>query len=373
MKTLTRLSIFMIIIFLISSCFPNKKLAESRSIILPLSDTTTLREGSIVYGLPRTVFTAYAEMERTIEKPGPYARFAGDLLGLNDVIQSESESWSIKGIMVRTHVELDPSEFYVIESNTLFQSNVLALKKEGLILDLDPGIFHSAESQIGIKEPENNQFREFDLGSDEYFLQQSDTAYKRVSVDSTFIRIPYIVEKKKRLSVDQLAEKAARRLMELREGKHLILTGEANVFPQSEAAINEMNRLEKDYTELFSGKTWKETRIFSCQIIPKKDMVGKPVVLFQFSDLTGPVPGTMKGGIPVTVELIPEQKTKGLTFINKQLAEPETPRYDKLFYRVPDVVTMKISMGPEILFNSRRLIYQFGKVIQLPANYIIGR
>ncbi|MDO9339020.1 MAG: DUF4831 family protein, partial [Bacteroidales bacterium] len=200
-----------------------------------------------------------------------------------------------------------------------------------------------------------------------------DTAYKRISVDSTFIRIPYAVEKKKKLPIDQLAERAARRLMEMRDGRHLILSGEANVFPQSEAAINEINRLEKEYTELFTGKTLTETRIFSYQIIPGKEMVGKPVILFQFSELTGPVTGTMKGGTPVTVGLIPEQKTKNLTIINKQKAEPNAPKFDKLFYRVPDVVDMKISLGPEILFHSRRLIYQFGEVIQLPANYIISR
>jgi len=373
MKTITRHSIFIIIVFLISSCFPMKKITEPKSIILPLSDTVTLREGSIIYGLPRTVFTVFVEMERTIEKPGPYARFAGDMLGLNNVIQNESEFWSIQGITVKTHEELDPSEFYVIESNTLFQSNVIALKKEGLILDLNPGIFYPADNRIGSKEPEINQYRSFDLGSDEYFQLQSDTAYKRVSVDSTFIRIPYIVEKKKKLTVDQMAERAARRLMEMREGKHLILTGEANVFPQSEAPINEMNRLEKEYTELFTGKTWEMTRTFSYQIIPEKEMAGKPVILFQFSELTGPVAGTIKGGIPVTVVLIPEQKTKDLTIVNKQQAEPSTTKFDKLFFRVPDIVNMKISVGSEILFNSRRLIYQFGEVIQLPANYIIGK
>ncbi|MCX6326622.1 MAG: DUF4831 family protein [Bacteroidia bacterium] len=373
MKTISGLSIFIILVILISSCFPTRKLAEPKSIILPLSDTVTLKEGSIVYGLPRTVFTVFIEMERTIEKPGPYARFAGDLLGLNDVIQSQSEFWSIKGITVKTHEELDPSEFYVIESNTLFQTNVLALKKEGLILDLNPGIFSSSESKTMAKEPDINQFRSFDLGSDEYFQLQIDTAYKRVSIDSTFIRIPYIVEKKKKLTVDQLAEKAALRLMEMREGKHLILTGEATVFPQNNAAINEMNRLEKEYTELFTGKILNETRIFTFQIIPVKEMVGKPVSLFQFSDLTGTVTGPMKGGKPVTIELIPEKKTKDMTILNKVQPEMEAPKFDKLFYRVPDVVNIKISLGNEILFNTRRLIYQFGKVIQLPANYIIGK
>lgn len=372
MKTIIKYSIFLAIVIFSSSCFPGKQAANSNSIILPLSDPTALREGSIVYGLPRTVFNVVVDMERTIEKPGPYAQYAGDLLGLTGVIMNETESWTIKSITVKTHDELDPSEMYVISSTTLFQTNVLSLKKEGLILDLNPEIFYSADKQTGTKESPNDSYSSFDLGSDEYFQMQRDTAYKRMNVDSSFVRVPYIVEKKRKLTVEQLAEKAAKRLMDLRDGKHLILTGEATVFPQSDAAINEINRMEKAYTELFAGKTQKDIFTFSYQLIPEKSMIGKPVSLFQFSDLTGPVKD-MKSGKTVTVDFIPENKTKGLTLINTTQEKPDAKKFDKLFYRVPEVVGIKISLGSDILFNSRKLIYQFGEVIQLPANYIIGK
>ncbi len=373
MKTIIRLSVLLTIIFFASSCFPGKQVTESKGIILPLSDSSALRDGSIVYGLPRTVFTVVVDMERTIEKPGPYAQFAGDLLGLTDIIKNENESWSIKGITVNTHDELDPSQFYVISSTSLFKTNVLALRKEGLILDLNPAIFYQTEKQGSINKSGNYKYHSFDLGSDEYFQLQRDTAYKRMNIDSSFVRIPYIVEKKKKLSIDQLAEKAAKRLMELRDGKHLILTGEATVFPQSDAAINEINRLEKAYTELFTGKTLNELFTFSYQIIPLKTMVGKPVTLFQFSDQTGPLTGTSKGGNPVTVEFTPEQKTRDITILNRAQTKSESQKFDKLFYRVPDVVGIKINMGAGKLFDSRKLIYQFGEVIKLPANYLIGK
>jgi len=373
MKATVRLSILLITLLLAWSCASSNKPGNSNAVILPLSDSTALREGSIVYGLPRTVFTVVVDMERIIEKPGPYAQYANDLLGLDGVIKNESESWSIEGITVRTHDELDPSEFYVISSTSLFQTNVLSLRKEGLILDLNPAIYYSSEKQGNLVESENIQSRSFDLGSDEYFQLQRDTAYKRMNIDSSFVRVPYIVEKKKILSIDQLAEKAAKRLMELRDGKHMILTGEATVFPQSDAAINEINRLEKAYTELFTGKTVKEKFTFSYQLVPQKIMVGKPVTLFQFSDLTGPVAGTIKGGRSVTVELTPEKKTKDLTIMNRVNTKSGTQKYDKLYYRVPDVVGIKISLGSEKLFDSRKLIYQFGEVVQLPANYIIGK
>jgi hypothetical protein len=372
MKTTIRLSLSVMAAFLILSCSSGRKLAEQKN-ITPFFDSAAVREGSIVYGLPRTVLTVDIEAERIIEIPGPYAQFAGDLLGLNNAIKNKSESWKIQSLTIKTHDELDPSEFYVIGSNTGFQTNALALKKEGLILDLNPALYSSRADRHVNRDTGIAQFTNVDLGSDEYYLTQSDTAYRRINVDSTFVRIPYVVEKRKRLSNDQLAEKAAKRLMEMRDGKHLILTGEANVFPQNEAAIIEMNRLEKEYTELFTGKTLKEIRKFSYQIIPDKKMVGKTNILFQFSASTGPASGEINNGIPVTVEFMPEQKTKSLTVINRTRSGSTGPVYDKLYYRVPDVVNVKIIMGPELLFNSRRLIYQFGEVIQLPENYVIGK
>ena len=373
MKTFFRILLLLLIISVTNSCLSGKRLSDSKSVILPLSDSFTPREGSVIYGLPRTVFNVMVEMERTIEKPGPYTQFAGDLLGLTDVIQNQHESWSIESVTVKTVEELDPSEFYVISGTSLFQTNILSLRKEGLILDINPAQFNYNERQNGSKESDNIRYNSLDLGSDEYFQVQRDTVYKRMNVDSSFIRIPYIVEKKKKLSVDQLAEKAAKRLLELRDGMHMILTGEATVFPQNEAAINEINRLEKAYTELFTGKTIKETSTYSYQIIPQKQMTGKPEALFHFSEMTGPVTAADKSGKPVMIEFIPEKKTRKLEIINNPQVKSGSEKTDRLFYRVPDVVDTKISFDSRVLFDSRKLIYQFGEVIQLPENYIIGK
>jgi hypothetical protein len=372
MKTIFRISTYLIIALSAFSCSTSKT-ADTQRVILPLSDQNELREGSIVYGLPRTVFTFTVDFERTIEKPGPYARYASDLLGLDNVITNENESWSIEGISVSTHDELDPSEFYIIESNSLFQTNVLSLKKEGLILDLNPEALNSSVSVNHVNHQDISQLSTRDLGSDEYYMVQSDTAYKRLSIDSSFVRVPYVVEKKKRLGTDQLAERAAKRLMEMRDGKHLILTGEANVFPQSDAAIIEMNNLEKQYMELFTGKTLRQKVTYTYNIIPNRDGENKQLVLFQFSDVTGPSGTAGKGGKAVTLDIIPEQKTKDLAVIHKQKTDSDAPVYDKLYYRVPDMVNVKVSNGAEVFLNTRKLVYQFGEVVQLPANYIIGK
>jgi Domain of unknown function (DUF4831) len=373
MKTTIRLIILLLIIMVTYSCLPSKKITGPDQVIAPLSDTTVLKDGSLIYCLPMTVFTVRVDMERAIDLPGPYAKYAADLLGLNDVIMNEEEHWSVQNITVSSHEEADPSEFYIIQASSYFNSNALTLKKEGLILDLNPQRNYQEANVPGNKEINLDQFRSFDLGSDEYYNVQTDTAYRRVKVDNQFIRIPYIVETKKKLSESQLAEKAARRLMDLRDGKMMILTGEANVFPQSDAAINEMNRLEKEYTELFTGKTVEEKRTFTYQFIPQKELSGKPATLFRFSELTGPEDVSSKTGTSVTVVLSPEQKTKELTMITRSEPDPAIPKIDKLYYRIPDVVSMTIKMGDETLYNSRKLVYQFGEILQLPANYIIGK
>jgi hypothetical protein len=355
------------------ACSSGKKLSDSNSIITPLAGKLNIADGALIYALPLSVFDIIIETDRIIEKPGPYSRYAEDLLGLKDVIKNEREYWNINRIIIKTHIELDPSEFYVIESNSIFMTNVLSLKKEGLILDLNPEYYNSdGDSFLGAISVQNRS-RVLDLGADEYFQERKDTLYKVVNVDTAFIKIPYLVEKKQKLTYDQLAEKAARRLMEMRDGKHSILTGETNVFPQNEVAINEMNRLEKDYTDLFAGKILKESHSFTYQIVPDREMSGKQITLCRFSESTGPAASVEKSGNPLTLEFVPEMKTKPLTVILHNQSNAQKSRNDKLYYRVPDVVKVKIVYGNEILSNSRQLVYQFGEVIQLPSNYLIGK
>lgn len=373
MQSSIRLTLFMVLALVMGSCAMNKNHSSSRAVVRHLSDNATITEGSLVYGLPLTVVDVEIETERTIEKPGPYSRFAGDLLGLTDVIKVENELWSIKGITVNTHQELDPGEFYVIEASSVFQTNVLELKKTGLILDLNPEIYEGGNYPDRRINSDIARLNVYDMGSDEYFQDKRDTLYRLVSVDTAFVRIPYLVEKKQKLTTDQLAEKAAIRLMELRDGKHMILTGETNVFPQNEAAINEMNRLEKEYTELFAGKILKERRRFNYQVIPQKDMLGKQIKLCIFSELNGPMALTEKSGSPVMIEFIPEMKTGNLNILSGKSGNSSSQKYDKLFYRVPDVASVKVTIGNEVLNTSRRLVYQFGEVVRLPANYIIGK
>ena len=67
------------------------------------------------------------------------------------------------------------------------------------------------------------------------------------------------------------------------------------------------------------------------------------------------------------------KKAKDITVVPRSIKEGENAvSYDKLYYRLPDVATLKIRINDRLLFEGRRLVYQYGNVMQLPANYIIG-
>lgn len=373
MRKVTYTFAITVLLILITGCAQNRKISGTQIMVTPLDGKKYIPDGSLIYGLPLTVVDVAIETERIIERPGPYFRYAEDMLGLRDVIRSESEAWSVKSVSVRTHQELDPSGLYIVQSEGIFASNAFTLKNAGLILDINPDLYNGISSTHYADEAGEDSSPISDFGADEYFQIRRDTAYRLVNVDTAFVRIPYLVERKQKLGPDQLAERAARRLMELRDGKHMILTGETNVFPQSDAAIKEMNRLEKEYLELFTGKTWTETQTFNYQIIPAKTMSGKKVSLGGFSEVIGPVQADNTSALPLNIEFIPENKTREIEVATADPKANKSSDHSRLLYRVPDVVNVKISLGDQNLSSSRLLIYQFGSIVQLPANYIIGK
>ena len=358
----------------ISGCIPAKTGSKSDIVILPLGGEVKVTDGSIVYALPLTVLEFDIIAERTIEIPGPYSEFAKEMIGLEDVIADENEIWSLRDVTLRTVEELDPSQYYVIQGTTLMQTNLLSLKKNGLVLDINPDIY--AETAFAHSQGESDyQGLLFpDMGAQEYVSLKTDTAYKVVKADTAFIRVPYLVQKKKSPTLEEEAAEAARRLLELREGKHMILTGETNIFPQDGSAINEINRLDREYTALFAGKSWTETKHYRIWMTPQMTMVGKKTTLFSFSETGGMTNAGSNGGETVSIEFIPSGKTRDLNLIVRPVvSEKEIAVADKLFYRVPDVVEIRVSSGNETICTARKLIYQFGNTVALPANFVIGK
>jgi len=356
---------------LVASCTSVKEvpgLVNTR--VLPLGDTVKLHEGAIIYSLPLTAFDFTVIAEKKVLKAGPYNNYANQFLGLKDVITQDQVVWELREVRIKPVTEVDPKQYYVIESDGLMQTNALALKSAGLVLDISSSIYSGRNYTTDLNS-ESGRIEFRDMGSDQYYNVEQDTTYRLVELDTAFVRIPYMLERKRQLTLEQQAENTARILLELREGRHLILTGEATVFPQDAAAIDEINRLEDEYISLFTGKSRSEIQTFKFFMIPEKEMVGKPVIIFRFSPESGVVDSQDLSGRPVVVEMISAGKVENINMVQKDLSQGE--KFDKLYYRIPEVVNVRVSDGRKTLGSSRQLVYQFGQLVTLPANYIIAK
>ncbi|MCD4697477.1 MAG: DUF4831 family protein [Bacteroidales bacterium] len=366
-----KLTAFLTVILVIAgACTTIKEVPVTvKTKILPLGDSIKLHEGSLLYSLPLTAFDFTVVAEKITQTAGPYHDYANQFLGLKDVIMENKTIWTLRQVDIKPVVEIDPEQYYVIESDGLIELNAVTLREAGLILDVNPEIYSGRKYYYGNFSNDVHKPGIRDMGSDAYYDIEQDTTYRVIELDTTFVRIPYVLERRRQLTIEEQAENTARILLELREGRHLILTGEATVFPQDRAAIEEINRLEEEYITLFSGKSSTEIKIFRFFFIPEKEMEGRPVILFRFSPETGVLDASDVSGRPVVVEMISTNNVANINMIEEDLSFGK--RYDKLFYRVPEVVTVRVSDGRATLGNSRQLVYQFGKTITLPANYIL--
>lgn len=344
------------------------------TLVMPLGGEATVTDGSLIYALPLTVFEIDITAEKRTEIPGPYAVYAAEMIGLDRVIAEEKVTWSLTDVQLNTVEELDPAKFYIIQGTTLMQTNMLALRKSGLVMDINPDVYRNS-SYSGLQEGDDYSGLLFpDRGAYEYAATRTDTAYRLVKADTAFIRVPYLVQSKKKMSLAEEAREAADRLLELREGRHMILTGETNIFPQDGAAIEEINRLEREYTSLFAGKTWSERKHFRVWITPDPAMAGKKTTVCTFTPDLGVNIDAGSAGQAVEMEIIPSGKTRELNLVVRPVAsQKDLALSDKLYYRVPDVAEITLTIGNERLLTARRLVYQFGNTVALPANFIIGR
>lgn len=370
MNMKNRFLVLIIAVMTGGACTTQKTIVRPSVNIEPFTDTVQIDRGSLVYALPQTVLEINVTLLRTVKKAGPYASFAAELIGVTDIIRNDSEEWSVNDVNIRNHDEIDPSEYYVIRSGSTVQINSVLLTRQGLILDI------SSNNMLNRRRPAagrdaGSSIDYTDMGSMRYFAVQRDTAYRLVNADTTFIRIPYLVEKKKQLSREQLAEQAAKTLLELREGRHLILTGEANVFPQSDAAINEINRLEKEYLALFAGKSHNERVNIRFYFTPQTGVTSEKSTLFMLSRQKGIDNSSDTRSVPVTISLTAAGKTKPLVVSDNLQLIVSSPG-DALVYRIPEVAEVSVSEGERKIVNTRTVVHQYGHKVALPLNYIIG-
>ena len=359
-----------IALIVLSGC----KTTDFFSRVFPLQKGEPVMINSVVYALPRTVLRVQVEAVKTIRKKGPYYDYRGKFLNLTEGIAADQVEWSLSGVDITEYFEIDPEQYYVVESNRPFVSNVLQMTRAGLILTPDGTLAQqlSVVRQPVRERPERMLFTEMSVR--ENYKTIIDTVIQPVVTDTGYVNIPVAIAREEMKTREEMAEDAAETIRSLRMERFRILTGQPPEMIHGapvDLILEKIARMESLYLSLFIGQSYSEVYKAEYEIIPDDYMRDSGFVLFRFSPEKGLLTTHDTLGTPVTVRLQVSEESPVIQeqqFIPVEKNETEPLR---LYYRLPATVRVSLSDDRRILGEKNIRVYQYGKLIRVTQNFVL--
>jgi len=308
----------------------------------PISSATD-PAGGLIYSLPKTVFVVEVETRMIQETPGIYFPYAERYLGTTNVCQQEAIHYEIVGVKLTTKAIPDLQNAYVISTGKSKTPESIQLTPEGFLKSIGKS---DCGSKMDMRRPEEPNKPNC---VDNYQSQEKSIV---------------TLEMQQATSTAKMAELAAAQLFNLRDTRINLLTLDLDKTPADgrsyEIILGELNRMEKYYTELFSGKRTEKIEKSTFEYDPQKN--GEEI-LFRFSQLKGVVEKTNLGGDPVFINLKKEVGT--MADIVKTPAEDSKKVYS-VYYRVPGKAQVKVTNGTTVFCDQSIPVAQFGRIMNLP-------
>lgn len=323
-------------------------------------------EGYVTYSLPMTVISLEVEAVQENFYAGPYAKYAEKYLGIK-VKQEDFTNYTLSSVKMSSSVEADHSRRYSVNVvKGQMDLTFLKLTSCGLVSFADARFTDEKMWRFSVEG--DGDFS--DKGVSSNLASESTTLYRNDKKESGYNRVSVqqsvVVEK----SLEKKASETAAMILDLRQQRLNILTGNTDATYSGEAmgaALAELEKLEKEYMLLFVGYSEYSTQKMNFEVIPQAGEVQR-YIAFRLSETSGLMPSDNLSGKPVVMEIVPQQ------FDAPELPESKGKEKKEVlaYYRIPAVCAVKLMDGVDILLQSRVPVYQLGQESSLPVNIILN-
>jgi len=313
----------------------------------------------VIYALPQTGIRIHVDASKTDFTPGPYARYANQLLGIPDVKTEVSSEWTIDRVFFEIFSEPDPEQVFKAKGEA---ASLIGLTPEGCLAGINVPVPAKPDKQV-VTNPVFYPHRktEFQYGnlSDMPFVSTGDSTNRFRST---------------RISLEQKAVQASERILDCRRMKFETAIGYVDVLPPDgkayEASLKQLDQIEKEYLSLFTGKSKTEACRFSFEYIPAEN-TNKGEVIFRFSEEKGILDKSDLTGKPVLIEVV---KVAGLTNRYERLKNSENPDagMSGVYYRQPGMAEVRVVYELKVIASSRIPVSQFGVAAPVPEIFLNG-
>jgi hypothetical protein len=346
--------------------------SESKVSITNINDSRSLPASSFIYSLPQTVIDVCITADEVTIIPGPYRQYALKYLGIKNVPDRKENMWNIRDIRMSSHLEADPDYIYTAKglAEAELYPDLIKLIKDSLILD--PKSFSYNQVFYNTFPPVSYDPYYTDLSVKRSFEAEKDIEVSLLMPDSNYLKKPLGKTILKEKTLEQKAEEASNFLIKLKKRRFKLVAGQYEYMPEGiamENALKELSRLEEEYLSLFIGKritsTWQKT--FHYTPVPGKET--NRIVLLRFSDSDGFLDVRDTKGIPVIIELVENNKTKGL----EQSQLPIKQLKNVILYRIADQVSVKLITGELVRAEGLFPVFQSGVIIPMNLNEPVSK
>lgn len=351
------------LLFLVLFIFPACAVQNEFTVTRP-GESAEEALSTYYYTLPQTVVKLSMNVEREFFIPGPYAGFAERFLGIANTGREKRESYDINSVQLKFLKEPDPDTYFRVNllKGSFAAGDYLKLTSQGFVMDPSGFIRHNGHEEGSYTAPETPYFT--DISVTGFFNDVTDTLFKTIVTDTSFLRIPIPRVQREVKTLEQKAQEAANFILEIRRARFELVAGEIEGFPSGEAmgfAVGELNRLEREYLELFTGKRIAESQSRTIFVTPG----GKEesIVLFKILENKGLADASSPSGSPVVLKIKPVNKLKNIA----PAAISDTPPLNTFFYRIPDMALFQVAKEDKVYYEERATLYQAGKMVNYKA------
>lgn len=320
-------------------------------------NTTNTSLDGFYYAIPQTVLKVDLVIENNKKIPGPLAAYAEDYLGVTDYISTNSQTSQLINGTVTPLFAADPEQYYFVQfpsdRSKDEKAHSFQLTETGTVFAY--GLENNVE-EIAQQTDINQTFillegdEDFSYYADYNRMKKVDTIIRKISIDTVTINRFLFKTSWVDKSNKEKANEAAQKILEIREARFHLISGyqEVNYGESMEYMNDQLKEMENDYLELFLGKEVKSTDIQTIYYIPEKDKSRD--IVYNSPD-----------GNHIEIQLEMDDSTS-------QLPEKPLEKVDNIYYRIPQIATVKIIQNSNTYFNSLIPISQFGVLATAPLN-----
>lgn len=287
----------------------------------------------IFYALPMNELHITLTATHTWQQRGPFYRYAGRFLAIDNVVTEDASSWALTSISLNQNSVADTTQIYQITANKKEYEHLLALNAMGAICGINTPVCASDAATAH---------------------HSTELTMPALGFDKSVLCEEALVAN----STAKMAEFAAKQIYRIRENRLSLITGELD-FPADgqslQTLLNEMNTMEQKLLELFVGKTVTQT---VSQTLVVRPTANAEQVIARFSKELGIVAPDNLAGEPIYLKATPHKPNLNL--------HPTKQAKSGIRYRYACPTTIDIYDATTTFIHANYNIAQFGDVLILP-------